>query len=478
VLFNRDPLITVYLGAEGSTPGDATVHILDPLGTVALDGKADVWAITAAGTAVVQATPGATGPTASPAQIAEQIALKGINVNLTGLGTIDPSGDATGATDTARLNNALAAASPGSTVTLSPGIFSTIAPIVIPEHVGLWGPKRDMAIPTGNYGLGGLALDGAIIKPVAAFAGSSVISMPSPGAVQSGGQDIRRIVADGELLPAGTVHGIEAAGAIAGVTLEDALVWNVTGKGLYPHSDGISQPDFWHVSNSKFSACGGNGVEIAGLADSWFTDCEATGNTGDDWKITNGNNSRFINCKGEFAGGASHGFNIIGAPGFTGVVTFINCGGGNNGGQLFNVSGTGTGTFRFINPFSYQGLPVPCNVTGTNLTPGLPFWFSLGTLFAYTVTRGRYRIKPDDELELDVQVTPAGANAAVTTFSNALPGAYQPATVRRLTMETGRAVTNGDPWPTLIVNTNGNVDVSTQLAILSTLEYNGSIPLD
>ncbi len=479
LLINQDLTATITVGFSPLRPGDSTGIDIPPLGSLARDTSRILWAVSDAPGTIMQIAEGGSSWSPSPAQIATQIALQGINVNITGINVITPSGDITGATDTAKINGQLASAGIGQ-VNLQPGgIYYINAPILIKSFTGLnGGNMRQMAIPTGNYGIGGLAFGGAIIKPVAGFAGSAAILMASPGAVQSGNVDIRCLSIDGSSLPAGTVHGIEANGAWGGASITDVLVWKVTGNGLYAHNDGTSQPDFWHVSDNKFSACGGNGVEIAGLADSWFTDCEATGNTGDDWKITNGNNSRFTNCKGEFAGGASHGFNIIGASGFTGVVTFINCGGGNNGGQLFNVSGTGTGTFRFINPFSYQGLPVPCNVTGTNLTPGLPFWFSLGTLFAYTVTKGRYRIKLDDELELDVQVTPNGANAAVTTFSNALPNAYQPATVRRFTMETGRAVTNGDPWPTLIVNANGNVDVSTQLAILSTLEYNGSVPLD
>ena len=108
-------------------------------------------------------------------------------------------------------------------------------------------------------------------------------------------------------------------------------------------------------------------------------------------------------------------------------------------------------------------------------------WHSLGTLAGYAVTKGRYKINNEGDLKLDIQVTAGGANAAVATFSNTLPNApdnYRPATVRRFTLETGRAVTAGDNWPTLIVNTSGTVQVSTVLAINATLEYNGAVPLD
>jgi hypothetical protein len=79
LLFNRDELATVYLGDEGIAPGDADVHVLDPLGTLSLDGSRDWWGITDSAAALVQSTPGATNSTPSAAAIAGQIALSGIS---------------------------------------------------------------------------------------------------------------------------------------------------------------------------------------------------------------------------------------------------------------------------------------------------------------------------------------------------------------------------------------------------------------
>lgn len=80
LLRNRDELVTVYLGDEGMSPGDTGVHVLDPLGTLSVDGTRDWWGITDTGkTAIVQSTPGATDSNVSPAQIAEQISLSGIS---------------------------------------------------------------------------------------------------------------------------------------------------------------------------------------------------------------------------------------------------------------------------------------------------------------------------------------------------------------------------------------------------------------
>lgn len=80
LLYNRDPAVTVYLGPEGASVTDKRIHILDPLGTLVVSGKIDLWGLTSAGTAVVQVTPGAEQPTASPAQIAAQIALSGVSL--------------------------------------------------------------------------------------------------------------------------------------------------------------------------------------------------------------------------------------------------------------------------------------------------------------------------------------------------------------------------------------------------------------
>ena len=54
-------------------------------------------------------------------------------------------------------------------------------------------------------------------------------------------------------------------------------------------------------------------------------------------------------------------------------------------------------------------------------------WHSLGTLAGYTVNLARYRLTALGELEVQVSVTSAGANAATVNFSAALAAAYQPA---------------------------------------------------
>jgi len=105
-------------------------------------------------------------------------------------------------------------------------------------------------------------------------------------------------------------------------------------------------------------------------------------------------------------------------------------------------------------------------------------WQSLGTLSGFTVTRGRYRITPEGEVEFDVVITGGGANAATTSWSNTLPAAYRPAVARAATMATGRAVTAGDAWPRLTVSTGGTVQVVTVANISLAMNANWNMPMD
>ena len=119
-LINRDELNTVYIGSdEGFDPGGMDVLILDPLGSITLDDSSAAWLLSqAGGTTVVQAVPGGSDWSPSPAQIAAQIALKGISVNISGLDWVNItqypySADPTGVADaTSAVIAALQAAVP------------------------------------------------------------------------------------------------------------------------------------------------------------------------------------------------------------------------------------------------------------------------------------------------------------------------------------------------------------------------------
>lgn len=268
--------------------------------------------------------------------------------------------------DATAINWAFQQVGPHGVVNLVPGLsYTTYSPIVIPAGCALVSPVRGFGIPDANYGLGGLPVIGTIIEPSAAFSGSAVLSM-SDGGVQSGGQQIRGLTIDGSLLPAGnTVHGIQAVGAVAAVTLRDILVYGgntLGGNGLdVQKGAGSGNPDFWDVAHCKFSGVKGIGAHLVALADSYFVACESTGNTGDSWNITNGNNSRYVGCKAE-GSGAGFGWNLIGTWGAAGYSLMAGCTSSANTAGGVSVSGAGTGTWYFdgchitdTTPWTYAG---------------------------------------------------------------------------------------------------------------------------
>ena len=64
----------------------------------------------------------------------------------------------------------------------------------------------------------------------------------------------------------------------------------------------------------------------------------------------------------------------------------------------------------------------------------------------------------DNCVELDIKVVGDGAQGSPVTFANTLPAAYRPATTHdTLPVGTTKAVTGGDVWNRLTVDTAGNV---------------------
>lgn len=121
-------------------------------------------------------------------------------------------------------------------------------------------------------------------------------------------------------------------------------------------------------------------------------------------------------------------------------------------------------------------------ISGTNSNPTVittDSWQSLGALGAhYTVTRGRYRLTPDNELELDIEVIGDGLQATSVTFANTLVAPYVPATSHQfLPMGTNRAVTAGDVWPRVTVTAAGAVTVNAP-AVSNTFSTCVRVPLD
>src|SRR5260221_12851601 len=135
-LTNQDLSNRVYLGTdEGFDAAGQDVEIVEPLGFPIHDGRQERWGRTPSGAAQIQAALGAVASGPSPSQIAAQIALQGINVNVSVNGFIladPPSGDLTGATDLVHLNTWIArinAAPAGARALILPGLYYISAPL-------------------------------------------------------------------------------------------------------------------------------------------------------------------------------------------------------------------------------------------------------------------------------------------------------------------------------------------------------------
>jgi hypothetical protein len=123
-------------------------------------------------------------------------------------------------------------------------------------------------------------------------------------------------------------------------------------------------------------------------------------------------------------------------------------------------------------------------ITASTATAALPHliqtdtWHSLGTLANYTVQVARYRLTPDNCIEIDVEVTSAGANAQSTQFGNVPAAQYRPLVDRHSPLASTRALVAGDAANRLFVAAAGGVSVVQQATSTGSLGCSVRIPLD
>jgi len=344
--------------------------------------------------------------------------------------------DSTGKVDsTIPWQNALNACPSGGVVYGTNGQYNISAPLVIPPGVTVIGFSRSLGIPVGNYGVGGLPLQGMIFAPTSQFSGSEVLLLEQNASVQYGGQILRNFTINGANLPASAVYGI-FAGAVAAVTMREITIVNMTSDGLHAAASGSSPPDFWDVAFCKFSSNTGNGISVNGLADSWFLDCEATGNQLNGWNVQAGNNTKFISCKGE--GNTEAGWLFNNSAGFGGFVESMLITAESNQQDGILVTGSGTGTYIFGNSKSrfdggnsgsggggYAGMRIAsfagtvivngltvgtqvspaCPEYGISLTSDAGAYVSLSSVFAAGATAGLNNDATVTTLKEDTSVT-------------------------------------------------------------------------
>jgi hypothetical protein len=205
------------------------------------------------------ATAGVTLSTATPAA-ASTATTFGASIYLT------PSGDTTGTTDAAAINDAI---SSYQDVVLLPGTYYIDSPITAASGTTLGSFTPAAGNPIADYGKGSLPLTTAVIEGTSAFTGTAMVGLSSSGS-QADGSNILGIALDGTSLPSGSsVHGIGVTGAVANCLLRDVVIYNPTGDGIHMASNSDGNPDQWDVKRIGVHRAGNVGVNLTtGVADS------------------------------------------------------------------------------------------------------------------------------------------------------------------------------------------------------------------
>jgi len=103
-------------------------------------------------------------------------------------------------------------------------------------------------------------------------------------------------------------------------------------------------------------------------------------------------------------------------------------------------------------------------------------WHSLGTLAGYTVTRGRYKMTAEGQVEFDISVTGGGANAAAVNWSTTLAAPYVPTAFYQLPMTT--ALASPANLPRLSITNAGVVTVAFVANTTAAVTGTALMPLD
>ena len=281
-----------------------------------------------------------------------------------------PSGDTTGASDTAVINGLL---SPGGcTVHLLAGTYYISAPISVPTNGILRGA-----------GAGMYAEPGTVIKATAAFAGSAMIKFPEP----SQAQDISGLCLDGSAMAAGTTNGIggiTTSHAVLSVKLTDLYI---AGNGIINGIGDINAGTTWRGTRIFVDGVNGTAFNVRNCPDSTWIDCASLGAGNHGFQPFGAANAKFIGCRAEFSAG--DGFHLAGAWGTgngSGMIQFIGCSTDRNTGNGVDISATGTACVTFTNLMTRRdgngtgtagvhvaagATVVPVQITGWECFPGV-----------------------------------------------------------------------------------------------------------
>lgn len=250
--------------------------------------------------------------------------------------------------DTAAINDALGAASPGQGVFFPDGrTFRTSAPLTPPPGVILV-----LGFQGYDPEVWGDSDSGPVISPLGTFSGNAIIEFNDVGHAVTQGPSMLGGALDGTDLP-GTTDGIRGTGPVNASVIKDLVIANVTGVGINCVTDsmasGQTYPYGWWVEHVKIDGAGEQGMITPNNSDSTWIGVYVLGNgahsSGHGWSISAPMpNSRAIGCRMEWAGTGKDGYHLSGAWGSgtgSGGMSFIGCSSDRNDANGFGCTATG-----------------------------------------------------------------------------------------------------------------------------------------
>ena len=248
--------------------------------------------------------------------------------------------------DTTFIQNALNAATPGSTVFL-PGNHKISAPLKIPPQVCLSGSN-------------GVHLDNAIhatLKPISTFSGAAVILIQDQTtggySTTSNEQHVKNLSIDMSSIPGATVvDGIQVQGFVSGGTLENIGIASPSGYGVNFVSNASGVASSWRAFHVTVTSAAGTYAINATIDDSTWIDCEAKNCGSNGWQVGNSINSTFIGCRAD--NNTLNGFYFDsgdGTSGYVGGPIFVGCSTNRNGQNGVSIPSAANGHM----PISFNG---------------------------------------------------------------------------------------------------------------------------
>ncbi|MFD7111502.1 glycosyl hydrolase family 28-related protein [Streptomyces microflavus] len=251
--------------------------------------------------------------------------------------------------DTFSIQAAIDACDPGGTVYFPRGVYKTTATLDLGPGVTLLGSHANLMIGPG------MTADQfpCYIQPAEPFTGTSVLQIIGDATDGehpdiSGEQRLTNLMLDGSQLTGTTIDGLFARGNVQNVVLQNVCIRRMPNNGIATGSR-ISDGQFpysWRLNHVMLNRNAANGLWLRGNTDLTLLDCQALGNFGQGFVLTNCANSQLIGCRAEWNG--SNGYRMTGNWGDwagSGALQMTGCATDRNGHNGILIDSTGAGPF-------------------------------------------------------------------------------------------------------------------------------------